>query len=376
MRAALIVAALASTAGGLVTHGLYFLTSTAWGFDDHDNLLLAVALFVVYVPAALAAGPLARRIGARAALLGANALMIGAAAALLTRPPVAVLLVAAPAYNAAAGLMWPLIEAYVAGGRHGAPLQRAIGAFNLTWASTLAPALWIVALAGDRVEIGFAALLVLHLVALPALLRLPADPPPADPEAAAPHVGAHYPFLLRAARALLPVSYLLLDTLAPLLPGVWARAGVAAGPAAALSSTWMLARLVVFAAMYRVAGWRGRWAVLGVGAALFVAGFAAALSGAAPAVVLAGLVAFGVGQGMVYYAALYYGMAVGHGQVESGGWHEAVIGLGYLGGPLLALGGLWVGVPPVHAVGAVASAGVAASLLPWWRARRLAPSGL
>ena len=65
----------------------------------------------------------------------------------------------------------------------------------------------------------------------------------------------------------------------------------------------------------------------------------------------------------------YYGMAVGNAEVESGGKHEAVIGLGYLGGPLLALVGLFVGIPPIHAVGAVASGGVLVGLWPWLRRR-------
>lgn len=369
MTPALLVAALASVAGGLVTHGLFFLTRAAWGFGDAENLGLAVALYVVYVPAALVAGPLARRVGARAALLGANTVMMAAALVLLGRPPVWGLVLAAAAYNGAAGLTWPLVEAYVAGGRHGPELQRAIGAFNLTWSSALAPALWIVAAVGDEVEWGFAALFAFHAIALAPLWRLPASPPPADPDAAAPHVGAHYPALLASSRALLPTSYLLIDTLAPLLPGLWARAGVSVGLGAALSSTWMVARFGMFALLRGYTAWRGRWAMLVVGALLMVAGFAAALAGAGVPVATAGLVAFGAGQGMLYYAALYYGMAVGHGQVESGGKHEAVIGLGYLGGPLLALVGLAVGVPPVHAVGAVASAAVIGSAWPWFKSR-------
>jgi hypothetical protein len=50
-----------------------------------------------------------------------------------------------------------------------------------------------------------------------------------------------------------------------------------------------------------------------------------------------GLALLGTGQGMIYYAALYYGMAVEHAAVDSGGKHEAVIGLGYIFGPSLGL---------------------------------------
>jgi hypothetical protein len=55
--------------------------------------------------------------------------------------------------------------------------------------------------------------------------------------------------------------------------------------------------------------------------------------------VLAGLVCLGVGLGVVYYAALYYAMAVGHAQVDAGGTHEALIGAGYTVGPAAGLAG-------------------------------------
>lgn len=364
MRAALALTAVLSTAGGIVAHGIYFLAHAAYGFDDRSNLWLAIALFLPYVPAALLAAPLARRIGARTALHLANLLTIVAGVTLAFEPPAWVLWLAAPLYNGAAGLMWPLVEAYVAGGRHGPGLHKAIGAFNLTWSLTLAPALWIVGIGGEDLWVSFGALLALQLVGAVAIAALPAAPPAHDADAAAP-IDARYPKLLRSTRVLVPVSYVLLDALSPLLPGVWGRLGVDAAQGPLLSSTWMLARFGVFAVLAAWSGWRGRPAALVAGALVLLAGFAAALTGSSVPAVLVGLVAFGVGQGTLYYQALYYGMAVGKGEVDSGGKHEAVIGLGYLGGPALALLGLAVGVPPVHAVGAVATLGVAAGLGPW-----------
>lgn len=370
MRAALLLTAVLSTAGGIVAHGIYFLTHAAYGFDDRSNLWLAVALFVPYVPAALLAGPAARRFGARRSLHLANVVTLLAGIVLALEPPAWVIWLAAPAYNAAAGLMWPLVEAYVAGGRHGPALHRAIGAFNLTWSFTLAPALWIVGLGGDALWVSFGALLLLQLVAAAAIQAL--APAPASPDDASTEpVGASYPRLLRATRVLVPVSYVLLDALSPLLPGVWTRLGVAAAHAPLVSSTWMLARFGIFAVLAAWPGWRGHPGALFAGALALLGGFAAVLVGDAVPLVLVGLLAFGAGQGTLYYQALYYGMAVGKGEVESGGRHEAVIGLGYIGGPALALLGLAAGIPPVHAVGALATLGVAAGLAPWVRTRRL-----
>jgi hypothetical protein len=366
MRASLLLTAVVSSAGGIVAHGIYFLTHAAYGFDDRANLWLALALFLPYVPAALVAGALGRRFGARTVLHVTNAVMILAGLILAIEPPAWAVWVAAPLYNGAAGVMWPLIEGYIAGGRHGPRLHRAIGAFNLTWSLTLAPALWVVGLAGDDLAVSFGVLLALHAVGGFAIARLAAEPPPHNADDAVA-ISPDYPRLLRSARILVPVSYVLLDALSPLLPGVWARAGVDARLAPLLSSVWMMARFGVFVVLFRWSGWRGRPMALVVGAIALLGGFGAALAGGAVPLVAAGLVLFGMGQGTLYYQALYYGMAVGKGEVDSGGHHEAVIGLGYLGGPALALVGMAVGVPPVHAVGAVATLGVAAGLAPWAR---------
>jgi uncharacterized membrane protein YuzA (DUF378 family) len=61
------------------------------------------------------------------------------------------------------------------------------------------------------------------------------------------------------------------------------------------------------------------------------------------ATILAGFAPLGAGVGVVYYAALYYAMAVGRAQVEAGGTHEGLIGAGYAAGPLVGLAGAAVG---------------------------------
>ncbi len=51
----------------------------------------------------------------------------------------------------------------------------------------------------------------------------------------------------------------------------------------------------------------------------------------------AGLVIFGSGMGIAYYAALYYAMAVGRAEFDAAGTHEALIGTGYSVGPAAGL---------------------------------------
>ena len=48
---------------------------------------------------------------------------------------------------------------------------------------------------------------------------------------------------------------------------------------------------------------------------------------------LAGLIAYGAGMGVIYYASLYYVMTVGDAAVDAGGNFEALIGVGLLPGP-------------------------------------------
>ena len=53
---------------------------------------------------------------------------------------------------------------------------------------------------------------------------------------------------------------------------------------------------------------------------------------------IVGLILFGSGMGVTYYAAIYYALAVGRAEVEAGGTHEALIGGGYMVGPIIGLG--------------------------------------
>ena len=52
---------------------------------------------------------------------------------------------------------------------------------------------------------------------------------------------------------------------------------------------------------------------------------------------MVGLLVFGTGMGLVYYAALYYSLTVGHAAVDAGGKFEALVGVGSSIGPLLGI---------------------------------------
>src|SRR6185503_11401741 len=87
------------------------------------------------------------------------------------------------------------------------------------------------------------------------------------------------------------------------------------------------------------------WGTLVLAAGALALGLAAVMLAPSLPLVAVGLVVFGVGMGLTYYAALYYSLAVGHAAVDAGGAFEALIGFGYFAGPLLGLGGRGLASP-------------------------------
>ena len=106
----------------------------------------------------------------------------------------------------------------------------------------------------------------------------------------------------------------------------------------------MAARVVAFTLMERWHGWHGRWSIPLIGAAILLIAFAGLILAptqlpldSARIVFVVSLLGFGVGVGIIYTAALYYAMHVGAAEVDAGGVHETLIGIGYTIGPACGL---------------------------------------
>ena len=218
----------------------------------------------------------------------------------------------------ASAVTWPIVESYLSAGRHGAEMRAAIGWFNVTWTPATALGLLLMPIV---TQVGMLAALALSaagsLAALIATFRLPRQPGAHEADVAQAAVGREYRHLLRAASWLLPMSYILCAAMSPLLPHRLAAVsgGTAGGGVAAL---WMVARFATLLTMWRTGFWHGRWGTLALGAPRWrpawrpdAGGVAAGAGG--------GLVVFGVGMGLTYYAALYYSLSVGHAAVDAGG---------------------------------------------------------
>ncbi len=368
-----------SLGSGVVTSGIYFLTKQAYGFNDVQNYLLACMLGVTYIAGALLAGRVVPRVklaldrsprgGSTRAVLAIVILIMGLAcmlpaagkwAGVQSSWPVWVLVLI---YSPVSGMLWPMVESYLSGGRRERDLRRAVGGFNTAWSAAIVVAFWAM---GPFVEkypvLVIFALGLLHVATLVmvALFR----PEPGKHEHAHHEHPPVYSRLLRAFRVLLPTSYIVSSALGPTLPGVIERLGIAVGWAAPLASIWQASRLMAFIVLERWHGWHGRWALAVVGVALMLGGFACIVlapiigGGLAMPILVAGLVSFGLGMAAIYAAALYYAMEVGQAEVDAGGTHEALIGVGYMVGPLCGL------VPSLAAQrGLISNAGVSPAML-------------
>ncbi len=356
LSAVLPFAALNSLTTGAVMCAISTITQQAYAFGVDTNYFLGVEMGVAYIAGAMFAGPVIRRACARFPSLTMRRVlafvMFGSAAACAIPAipgigPLAAWLFMA-IYTPLAGALWPIVESYVSGGRHGEALRGSIGRFNVTWSA--AAAIGLVVMAPFQKDAPLFSLYLfgaLHIVSLVFLRGFHAEPGRHDVETHA--VPAIYPRLLRCHRALLVTTYVVMYALNPYLPHLLATSF-------AISPAWITPtvaiyhamRFVTFGTMERWHGWHGHFATAVVGALLLLVGFAGCLSsplvhsatGSWPlgfATLVGGLLAFGAGAAALYTAALYYAMAVGAAEVDAGGTHEALIGVGYLAGPACGL---------------------------------------
>jgi len=346
LAAVLVVTFLGSVSGGVFWAAIFFVTAAHYGFSPLRNLVLATLMGAVYAAAARGAGTLTHRVRSRltprAVLAAALAVWtLAAVAPIVGARSEAMLWCGAVLGAGASAITWPVVESYLTAGRHGAGMRAAIGRFNVTWTPAVAVSLLLMPVVGRASAFGTLALSAAGTAAaLVAVAALPPHPGLHEPAAAEAAVGREYPFLARSLAWLLPMSYVLSSALAPILPHRLAEVGGAGAiPDGVVAALWMLARFVVLILMWRTGFWHGRWGTLAAGAGALAGGLALVLLASTAAGLAAGLLLFGVGMGLTYYAALYYSMAVGQAAVEAGGTFEALIGVGYLVGPLLGIAG-------------------------------------
>lgn len=350
LSAILTLTFLASISTGAVNNGVYFIAKEQYSYGRELNLWLALLIGGVYVPGALAVGPALRRLAARSDRVTTRRVLIAmmismavlCALPVMHRAPWMIWLFAA-LYVPLMGALWPIVEAYLSGGRRGDQLRRAIGSFNLVWATAVAVAAWAMA---PLLEFGrpLAILLslgLIHLLCLAPVARLTPEPRRHLDEVHTPHP-VNYAALLHSFRWLLILSYILLAVINPIMPWRLSALGLGIGWQPVLLSVWMVSRVGMFLLLHSWGGWHGRWRTPIWSGGLMLAGFIGVLFSGGTLGMSVSLSIFGIGIGTIYAAALYYAMEVGAAEVDAGGKHEAMIGMGYTIGPALGLAAVFL----------------------------------
>ncbi len=368
-----------SLATGVLWNGLGFITSREYHYSASETYALFIAAGAIYALTAFFCGRFLARLDGtvtpRTVLILLGSIQALVAPLALVGESSAGVIVIVLVTSMTGACLWPIVESYVGAGRNPHETRRAVGKWCIAW--MIAVALSLVLMGPLQRNEGWLtpamallALAPMSLLSIGFTCMLPSKPGHHAQSTEAPP--AHYVAQLKSARILLPASYVLVGALNPLMPYVLDRLAMNPAYETPLTAVWLTTRVVVAAVMLGMSQWRGRWSTLLSGAIFLVAGFAIVVTAPSLGFIAAGLVLFGAGHGVIYYAALYYALRVGSASIDAGGTHEALIGLGYVVGPAAGLVGysLGGGGSTVAVVcGLLAIAAIPAAL-PWIRHRR------
>jgi len=377
-----ILTFLFSVATAVMWNGLGFVAKESYDFPEWLTFLLFVVNGCIYAVAAFGCGAVLRAVEDRLSPRGLLALVLVIQA--VTAPlmgiangPWAIWVVSIIFSICSAGL-WSMVESYMSSGRHGRTMRTTIGWWNLCWmaSNALGLAAMTIFMGSGNSRWSVAALGPVCLLGTLMVFWFPARP--AAHVASAPTGVGHDRLrpMLRSSRVMLPMSYVLIGALGPIMPYRLDDLSVGLEWVTPLTAIWLVTRVGMVFLMSHAHFWHGRWGSLGAAGTLMGIGFGLISVGPGIASVLWGLALLGIGQGIVYYSAIYYVLVLGNADVDAAGSHEGLIGVGYAAGPAAGLVGLFVG-PALgidNAIGWVVlflAAGCAwPAVSPWWRSRR------
>ncbi len=340
--ASLLLTGFASTGTSVIWNGLPFIAKRDYAFSESQNLALYLLIGLLYVPGALSSGKVISFIQQYVSTRSFLAIILSIETVVCLLPLFFsgpwVIWVAGAVAGLCSAWLWPIVESYLVAGRHGADMRRVIGWWNIVWMVAVAAVMFAMApLMTNHASMVIVGLGAMNLSALFVLPWYRKNPSAHEVSKAKQHVPAVYKDLLYGARVLLPLSYVINGVFAPLLPFVLSGLLVDIAWQTPLAAVWMLARVGATGWMWKTGGWHGRWSVLWFAIGSMALGFVLILSALNLAILAFGLALFGIGMGVTYYAALYYAMAVGNAEVDAAGKHEALIGSGYMIGPIIGL---------------------------------------
>jgi predicted MFS family arabinose efflux permease len=334
---------------------LFFLLRDRFGFDNRDNLMVGALHGLIYTCGAWYGGQFAQRRGYLNVLalgVGGMALALATASAW---PTIAGQVTALAIWTLFMSFTWPTLEAMVSEQETTEGLIRRIGVYNQVWAGAAALAYctggMLFEVLGRRsiywLPIGLHGIQLLMLLWLmsraPAGRRVEVELAPEGsrhPEPAAFHPSFHPHTFLKLAWLAIPFSYIAINTLLAVIPGLALRLQLSTAESGAFCSIWFFVRLGTFLLLWRWTGWHYRFGWLAGACAGLVVSFATLLLAERLWVLIFAQIIFGLAVGLIYYSSLFYSMDVGDSKGEHGGFHEAAIGSGIFLGPAIGAGAL------------------------------------
>lgn len=387
------VEALASAGTNLLITAIFFYTTNRFHWVLKQNFLLASGQGCFYIAGAMIAGRVAAKLNRHAALsvvyttMGSLALLGFIAG---DRPWVVTILLLAYSFSSTVG--WPIMESLVSTGVDSHALSRRVSTYNLVWSAV---GVVMMATAGTLIVRWPAGIFLVpatvHGISAVAMLlqsRTARRGIGNDDQHSAGHEqdaaeGASIklaasqaePELLRVrtlalwlSRVALPATYVVIFSLMALMPYLPIMHELSPAMQTLLGSTWMATRFLAFLLLGLGSWWHTRPRLLLIAAIVMLAGFFAVtvrpsdiFGHGSPAVDLLTMIvaqlALGFALGVIYTASLYFGMVLSEGSTEHGGYHEALIGVGFVVGPaagalaqILRPGSIYHGIAAVGAV--------------------------
>ncbi|HZL35552.1 MAG TPA: MFS transporter [Tepidisphaeraceae bacterium] len=169
-------------------------------------------------------------------------------------------------------------------------------------------------------------------------------------------------------RVALPATYIVIFSLMALMPSLPVMQKLGAARQTLVCSAWMASRTLIFVILGMTIWWHSRPRLLVLAAVIMLAAYFGVtvrpsdlVGHGSPAIDLASMLAWqlvlGAALGLVYSASLYFGMVLSEGSTDHGGYHEALIGVGFVLGPgigalaqTLRPGSMYAGIVAVGAL--------------------------
>jgi predicted MFS family arabinose efflux permease len=387
-----VLVGLNSYAATFFLYYLFFLTRDEFHFTGRGNLFLTALHGGVYMIASWQGGRFSQRFGYFNALrIGFIGMILGLLSGVFWQG-VAGQVVALAFWTLPLCLIWPTLEALVTEGEDFQGTARMVGIYNVLWSGGTALAYCTGGWLWDRfgrtglytIPIGLIAVQLGLTLWLERCARSVAKPvrttppePAHRPETAVFTQGLPPKRFLQMAWLANPFAYVAINTVVAVIPQLAERFQLTPTKAGVFCSLWFYARLIAFVGLWQWTGWhyRFRW-LLGAFLGL-ITGFATLLLSHRFEVVIGAQVVFGLAIGLIYYSSLFYSMDVGETKGEHGGLHEAAIGAGICGGPLLGAVTMTLspGNPNVGVWAVTSLLGVGLAALGWIRRMKNQSSG-